>query len=472
MTQGKCAVILAAGEGKRMKSDIPKVMCEVLFKPMLGWVIDAAYASGISDICVVVGYENETVLNYIKDRYFSDNLNITFAIQNERLGTGHAVSMATDFLNQHKDDNVLILCGDAPFVDSTTIERSSNIHADGEYAATVLSANLADPTGYGRVVRVGNNVSAIVEHRDADEKTLKICEVNSGTYWFRCKELLDMLSLIKNNNSQKEYYLTDAISILIGQNKNVGSYLCRSSDTTLGANDRRTVQRLNEIARNNIIDNLLDDGVEIICRDGIIISPDVKVGAGTVILPGTILRGSTAIGRGCTIGPNSMLSDCIVGDNTVFNASQGTQSTIGSNVRFGPFSQLRAGCSIADGAKIGDFVEVKNSVIGEKTSIAHLTYIGDSDVGDEVNFGCGVVTVNYDGVKKSRTIIGNNAFIGCNTNLIAPVAVGNNAYTAAGTTITDDVPDGALAIGRVRQQNKEVWGSKKLSGKKKKKKKS
>ncbi len=469
MTRGRCAVVLAAGEGTRMKSALPKVMCEVLFKPMLTWVVDSVISTGIRDICIVVGYENKVVEEYLREYYYSDNINLTFVVQGQRLGTGHAVSMATDFLHQHIDDDVLILCGDAPFIDANTIEKSSEAHINGSYTATVLSAELDDPTGYGRIVRDGDELSAIVEQRDADSDTLKIREVNSGSYWFGVSSLLNTLGNIKNQNSQNEYYLTDVVPILLSKGRKVGSYICESGDIVLGANDRRSLQNLNEIARNRIIDKLLDDGVEIICRDGIIISPDVKVGAGTVILPGTILRGATAVGRGCTIGPNTMLQDCIIGDNTVFNASQGTQSTVGSNVKFGPFSQLRAGCSIADGAKIGDFVEIKNSTVGEKTSVAHLTYIGDSDVGDNVNFGCGVVTVNYDGVKKFRTVIGNNSFIGCNTNLIAPVKVGDNAYTAAGTTVTEDVPDGALAIGRMRQQNKDVWATKKLAAKKKKK---
>ena len=450
-----CCLILAAGDGTRMKSNRPKVLSRVLFKPMLHWVVDAAQGAEVHDLCVVTGCQHEMVETYLAGL----NGNFETALQEERRGTGHAVMMARDFLNRHKNAHVLILCGDAPFVDTETIRSAREFHLDGGNAVTVISAALEEPKGYGRIVRrnADGSVEKIVEEKDASEEIRRIKEVNSGAYWFRVSDLLGVLDLLKTNNEQGEYYLTDAVALLIGQGKNAGAYVAENTDAVLGANSCAQLQRLNEKARLNRLNQLMEEGVEIPCMDGVIVGPDVTVKNSTLLLPGTILRGKTAIGSGCELGPNTMISDSTVGDAVVLNNVQCYQSVVEDGVTVGPFVHIRPNSTLKRGVKIGDFVEVKNSEVGEGTKIPHLTYVGDSDVGKGVNFGCGCVTVNYDGVHKDRCKVGDNAFIGCNTNLIAPVEVGDYAYTAAGSTITQEVPPAALAIARAPQVNKENW---------------
>ena len=450
-----CCVILAAGDGKRMKSDRPKVLSPVLFKPMLHWVIDAARETGLSDMCVVTGYQHELIETYLEklDGEFET------AVQAERRGTGHAVMTAQEYLKRHSGGNVLILCGDAPFVDSATIQNAFELHRDGGNAVTVISSEIDDPAGYGRIVRSSSDrsVKAIIEEKDADEKTRGIHEVNSGAYWFRTDDLLAVLGLITINNEQEEYYLTEAVSLLIGQGKPVNAYVTENRDTVLGANSCAQLHKLGDRARMARLYALLEEGVEMPCLDGIIVGPDVTVQSGTVLLPGTILRGNTTIGSGCVLGPNTIVENSTVGDRVALNSVQCYQSIVEDEVTVGPFVHIRPNSTLKKGVKIGDFVEVKNSVVGVGTKVPHLTYVGDSDVGAGVNFGCGCVTVNYDGVNKARCKVGDHAFIGCNTNLIAPVEVGNYAYTAAGSTITEAVPVDALAIARARQLNKEGW---------------
>ncbi len=445
-------VILAAGEGKRMHAKQSKVLCEVSGKPMLRWVIDAARAAGIKTICVVASGED------VKSA--ADGCEIRE--QKERLGTGHAVMCARDFLAEHPDGDTLVLCGDAPFIDRETIAAAHAVHAQAHSAVTVISAVVDDPKSYGRIIRKGDALSGIIEAADCDDSQAKIREINSGAYWFRTDALLQALSGLKNDNAQGEYYLTDAVALLLAAGERASCYTASSSDVVLGANRPADLLELNELANRRAIERHLANGVHFIARDGIVIGPDVEIAPGAIILPGCMLYGSTKVGAGAKIGPNSLLSNLTVGENTVFNASQGYDSVIGANAKIGPFVHIRPDSVIDDRVKIGDYVEVKNSHIGEGTSLAHLTYIGDSEVGKHCNFGCGVVVVNYDGEVKNRTTVGDFAFIGCNTNLVAPVQVGDGAYTAAGTTVTKDVPAGALAVGRARQTVIEGWAAKKL----------
>ena len=460
MNSETSAVILAAGKGTRMKSNLPKVLCRVLFKPMVCWVYDAVQAADIKNVCTVVGHGADQVKQVMGD-------SCEYALQNQQLGTGHAVAMAKDFIAKHGGD-VCVLCGDAPFMDRETLLSSLALHQSSGAAVTVISAKLDTPTGYGRIVREGDQLCAIVEEKEADDNTRKIKEVNSGAYWFDSEKLCQVLDKIKSNNAAGEYYLTDAISILRQQGEVCKAYLSANSDVILGANDRRTLMQLNQLANSRVIERLMDEGVEFVSTDGIVLSPDVQVGPDTTILPGTIAVGHVKIGSGCIIGPNSYLTDCQIGDNTIADNAKITSAKVGSGVRLGPFMQIRPGSIIADNAKIGNFTEIKNSTIGYKTSVAHLTYVGDSDVGDRVNFGCGTVTVNYDGVNKYRTTIENDCFIGCNTNLISPVTVHKGAYTAAGSTVTEDVPAGSLYIERGQPIVKDGWADKKLAQKRKK----
>ncbi|PWL71599.1 MAG: UDP-N-acetylglucosamine diphosphorylase/glucosamine-1-phosphate N-acetyltransferase [Clostridiales bacterium] len=453
------AVILAAGDGKRMMSKQPKVLCEVLFKPMLSWVLSACEASGVGEICVVAGYEHEQVEHYLNGAY-------PVVLQTERRGTGHAVMMAADFLKAHAGSNLLILCGDAPFMDAETLRGALAQHEGQGNSVTVITANLENPEGYGRIVRKGSGISGIVEQKDATDDQLRITEINSGAYWFKTDDLLSVLWNLKNDNAQGEFYLTDTISALLAAGKRAGAYCAANACVALGANDRKALLALNRLATERIIDKHLENGVGFVSTDGVMIGPDVTIEPGTVILPNTILKGRTAVGANCEIGPGCLLENARVGDETRLNYVQAYDCVIHSQVKMGPFVHIRPNSEIHSGVKIGDFVEVKNSVVGSHTAIAHLTYVGDSDVGSHVNFGCGVVTVNYDGVNKMRTTIGDHAFIGCNTNLVAPVKIGNTAYTGAGSTITKDVPDGALAVERADQVMIKDYAYRKLRNKK------
>ncbi len=451
-------VILAGGYGNRMKAAIPKPMLRVLDVPMLGWVIRACEKAGLSRICVVTGYKAQYIELYLGERYRT-------AYQAEQLGTGHAVMQAEKFIREFEDGNTLVLCGDAPFMDSETILQSLKQHTARENAVTVVTAELSDPKGYGRVLRSQSGIAAIVEEKDATDAQRAVKEVNSGAYWFRTKSLLELLGGLSQSNAQGEFYLTDTIGLAIERGMKASAYRTENTDVILGANTRKDLLHLNEVARQRILDQHMDNGVNFVCTDGVIIGNEVEIGAETTILPGTILKGKTKIGSKCTIGPNCLIENCTIGDQVMLNAVQAYDSVIEDAVKAGPFVHIRPNSHLKNGVKIGDFVEVKNSVVGEQTAIAHLTYVGDSDVGKKVNFGCGTVTVNYDGMTKNRCVIGDNCFIGCNTNLIAPVKLGKGAYTAAGTTVTKDVPEYALAVERADLKLKEGYSKKKLRSK-------
>ena len=450
-----CAVILAGGEGTRMHSKKPKVMAELLFKPMIDHVLSAATKAGVSEICVVTGYQAPLLEAHLEGRAHTVR-------QTERLGTGHAVMQAASYLRNNDFDNVLILNGDAPFMDSGTITEALAYHENRGFAQTVISAKIENPYGYGRIVRDFNgDFCAIVEEASADKETKKINEINSGAMWFKKDALLYLLSKITNENSKGEYYLTDTVGIAVSEKMRVGAYTAKNADAVLGANTRVQLAELNERLRRKILDRLMLQGVSIPCADGVIIDDDAEIGADTVILPGTIIKEGCVIGENCVIGPGSVLFQTKVGDECTLNQVQAEQATVGSYCNLGPFVHLRPNTVLGEHVHCGNFVEVKNSDVGDYTSVSHLTYVGDSDVGKGVNFGCGVVTVNFNGKTKNRCTICNDAFIGCNTNLIAPVRIGNRAYTAAGSTITEDVPDDALAIARDRQTIKAGWVIKK-----------
>lgn len=456
-----CAIILAAGEGTRMKSLKPKALGEVLFKPMLDWVISAARKAGINDICVVTGYGAEYIEEHVGD-------SVTTVRQPERKGTGHAVMQAMSFIKSHEGASVVILSGDAPFVDEETIIGAIGYHTSKHSDVTVISAVVSNPYGYGRIVRDKNgDIKAIIEEASADDKTKQIREVNSGAYCFDAAALAEALTKITPDNSKGEYYLTDAVSLILSSGGRAGAYNAGSEKTVLGANTRVQLGNLNEIARHEIMEKLMEQGVDIPCRDGVMIGPDCEIGIDTKILPGTIIKGNVTIGSGCVIGPDSYIENSEIGNGVSFANSRIRNAKILDNADIGPFVQIRPDSVIGDSVHLGNFVEVKNSNIDSGTKVSHLTYVGDSDVGKNVNFGCGVVTVNYTGKSKHRTTIKDNAFIGCNTNLVAPVTVGQNSYTAAGSTITQDVPDNSLGIARERQTNKEGWVKKKQPYKKK-----
>ena len=440
-------IILAGGAGKRMKSERPKVLAEVLCKPMLGWVLDAVKDFDFDGVAVVTGYKSELTDAYVASR----GENIITYLQKEQKGTGDAVKSAEEMIRAM--DYVCVLNGDAPFIDSKTIRASLEYHIKKEAQVTVITAQIPDPTGYGRIIRTNGEFTAIREQKDCSPEELKISEVNSGAYWFSAEKLLGMLPRLSTNNAAGEYYLTDCVELA---HKRV-AYTSANPKIVLGANTRKALYELNTIARKDIIEKHMDNGVSFVTLDGIVIGADVKIGCDTTVMPNTVILGNTVIGEGCMIGANCHIENCTIGNNVSFDNVQGYDSVVEDNVKIGPFAQLRPGSVIHKGVKIGNFVEIKNSEIGENTCAAHLTYVGDSDVGRGVNFGCGSITANYDGINKYRTKIGDHAFIGSNTNLIAPVEIGNNAATAAGSTVTKNVPENALFVERGTTRVKENW---------------
>lgn len=444
------AVILAAGEGKRMKSKKSKVVHKIFGKALIEWVCDAVKKAGIDESIVVVGHKSEQVIECMGDR-------VKYAEQKQQLGTGHAVMQAEEYFKD-KDGYVLILYGDTPLITPKTLKDAIDFHKNNDCSATVITAEVDDPTGYGRIIRDKNgDVLRIVEQKDANPEEAAVKEINSGMYCFTIKHLVKALKLLNNENNQGEYYITDTIGILVEMGHKVGALKLSDPREILGINDRVQLFEASEIIKERILERHMRSGVTIIDPASTYIDDGVEIGIDTVIYPGTILEGTTKIGEDCIIGPDSRLVSAVIGDGTEVNHSVILESSVGNNTHVGPFAYIRPGSRIGDNVKIGDFVEVKKSVIGDKTKVSHLTYIGDAEVGRNANIACGVVTVNYDGKKKHKTIIGDNAFVGCNVNLVAPVVVENDTYIAAGSTITNDVPQNSLAIARERQTIKEGW---------------
>lgn len=455
---GLYSIILAAGEGKRMKSNIAKPLQQAAGKALVEWVLDTAEETGSDENIVVIGHKAEDVKSYLGDR-------AKFAYQYEQLGTGHAVMQGIESLKD-VDGTVMVLYGDSPLIEAETLKRVREDHSKKMRAATVITAIADEPYGYGRIVRENGEIVRIVEQKDASEDEQKITEVNSGMYFFDIQKLKESLSKITNDNSQGEYYITDVIEIMLSEGEKVGAYIT-DLEQTMGVNDKLQLSQVGKILNRRKVEALMLAGVTIIDPDKVQVTTNVKVGRDTVLYPGTVLEGDTVIGENCVIGSNTSLNNCKVGDNTKILETVGIDSEIGSDTNVGPFAYLRPGTRVGSEVKIGDFVEVKNSTIDDGTKVAHLTYIGDADVGKRVNFGCGTVVVNYDGVNKHRTIIEDDCFIGCNTNLVSPVVVRHGAYTAAGSTITDEVPPESLAIARSKQVVKEQWTAKRKDSKKK-----
>ena len=450
----KYALILAAGQGKRIKSDLPKVLHKVCGKEMVKHVIDTVKKAGISDIDLIIGKGAELVKENTKDT------GVEYSIQTEQLGTGHAVKCAEKFL-ENKSGVVAVLCGDTPLIQQDTIEKLMTAHIENNNAATILTAMVDDPTGYGRIVRdENNNVLKIVEHKDCNEEELKIKEMNSAIYCFDIELLVDALGKIKNDNNQGEYYLTDVIGIFKTEGKTVGAVVT-DIEETIGVNSRVQLAEAEEILRKRINLKHMENGVTLVDPKTTYIGADVEIGKDTIVYPNNILEGKTIIGNNCVLYQNSRIKDSTIGDNVDIQSSVILESKIGDNTTVGPFAYIRPESAIGNNARIGDFVEIKKSSIGDGTKVSHLTYIGDAEVGSGCNFGCGTVVVNYDGKVKNKTIIGDNSFIGCNTNLVSPVKVGDNTYIAAGSTITNEVHEGDLAVARAKQRNIPGWFEKK-----------
>ena len=447
------SVILAAGMGTRMKSKMPKVLHKVCGKPLSKWVIDASKAAGADKVCAVVGHKAETVKEVLGDV-------CEFALQAEQKGTGHAVMQAIDVIKNSKGE-VVILNGDTPLITAETINKAIEYHKNNGNQATVITAILDDATGYGRIVRDNDgSVLKIVEQKDASKEEKKINEVNSGMYVFDAQSLVYALDKITPNNAQGEYYLTDTLEILLSAGKKIGGYAISDNDEIRGINDRVQLNEAEKIMQKRINEYHMRNGVTMRNPESVYIEDGVEIGNDTEICQNVSIKSGTKIGSDCVIGSGSMLDRAVIHDGVDVLSSVILESEVDEGTHVGPFAYIRPNCHVGKEVKVGDFVELKNSNIDDGTKISHLTYIGDSDVGKRVNFGCGTVTCNYDGKKKYRTTIGDDCFVGCNTNFVSPINVGDGVYIAAGSTITEDIPENSLSIARARQVNKEGWKDK------------
>ncbi len=414
------AIVLAAGKGTRMKSKKSKLVHQIYGKELVKRAVENARKADINEVIAVVGYQKEQVQAVLGDT-------VKYAVQEEMLGTGHAVMQAKKFL-EGKKGKVVILSGDVPILRPTTIKALIEKGTERKEYATLLTAIYDNPSGYGRIIRdEGGNVKAIVEDKDATEMQKEIKEINAGIYCFDIEELLKALEEITPNNAQGEYYLTDVIKIMNDKGLKTGAVIVEDNTEILGVNDKVQLELLTRVLRLRINTEHMRNGVTIEDINTTYIYDDVEIGPDTVIHPNTTIKSGVKIGEDCEIGPNAY---------------------------------IREGCELANKVKIGSFVEIKKAKIAEGTKVPHLSYMGDCEIGAKTNIGCGTITCNYDGFNKSKTIIGDNSFIGSNTNLVAPVTLGSNTFVAAGSTITDDVPDYALAIARQRQINKENWNKK------------
>jgi bifunctional UDP-N-acetylglucosamine pyrophosphorylase/glucosamine-1-phosphate N-acetyltransferase len=444
------AVVLAAGQGTRMKSKLYKVLHSVCGKPMVEHVVDHIQSLGAERIVTIVGHGAEMVQEQLGERS-------EYALQEEQLGTAHAVLQADAVLGS-LEGTTLVICGDTPLIRPETIQALLQHHQETNAKATILTGIPEDPTGYGRIIRnIEGHVERIVEQKDASKEQQLVKEINSGTYCFDNKSLFNALKLVKNDNVQGEYYLPDVIEILKQQGDIVSAYATADFEETLGVNDRVALSQAESIMRSRIVEKHMRNGVTIINPTNTYISADVVIGSDTVLQPGVMIEGSSEIGEDCMIGPNSHIVDSKIGDRTTIHSSVVTKSVVGTDTAVGPFAHIRPDSEIGNEAKIGNFVEIKKTKLGNQSKVSHLSYIGDAEVGERVNIGCGTITVNYDGKNKFLTTIEDDSFVGCNSNLVAPVTIGEGAYVAAGSTITKNVPAQALSIGRARQENKEGY---------------
>lgn len=441
------AIILAAGQGSRMKSKLYKVLHPVAGKPMVEHVVEQVELAGTDRVVTIVGFGAEKVKEYLGNRS-------EYALQEEQLGTGHAVLQAASLLKD-QEGVTLVICGDTPLLTSETLKDLFDYHQEKGAKATILTAFAEDPTGYGRVIRDELGiVEKIVEQKDATHEEASVQEINTGTYCFDNKMLFDALTKVGNKNSQGEYYLPDVIEIMKDNNQIVAAYRMKNFDEALGVNDRIALAEANRTMRERINYNHMKNGVTLIDPKGTYIDSDVQIGSDTIVEAGVILKGKTIIGEDCFIGTHSEINNCQIGDRVRVVSSNLEDSKMANDSNIGPYSHLRPNSTIGERVHLGNFVEVKNAVIDEDSKVGHLTYVGDADLGKNINVGCGTIFVNYDGKNKHRATVGDNVFIGCNANLVAPVSVEKNTYIAAGSTITSDVPEGSLAIARARQENK------------------
>lgn len=451
MNKGLAAVILAAGKGTRMKSALPKVLHPLCGEPMLYYPLTAARQSGFKQLKVVIGHQAEQV----KEAFPGED--ISWIEQTDQLGTGHALMCAADSLRGYSGP-LLLLCGDVPLLKPETIEQLQSYHSQHKAAVTVLTAQMPNPQGYGRVIRDGEQVLAIVEEKDANPEQRRVTEINTGTYLFDTGFVLSALKGLNKNNAQGEYYLTDIVAAAVAAGKTTRALCVDDPTEVMGINDRCQLAEAEVLMRWKINADLMFGGVSMIDPTTVYIDNGVELGIDTILHPNVHLRGKTSIGKNCIIETGVMIVDSQIADGVHLKAGSVIEaSQIGPACQIGPMAHLRPGNVLTGNNKIGNFVEMKKSVMGEKSQASHLTYIGDSEVGRNVNFGCGTITCNYDGVNKHKTIVEDDVFVGSDCQFIAPVTIGRNSLIAAGSTITKDVPANALALSRTDQKIVDGW---------------
>ncbi|SDE53580.1 bifunctional UDP-N-acetylglucosamine pyrophosphorylase / Glucosamine-1-phosphate N-acetyltransferase [Paenibacillus sp. UNCCL117] len=446
-------IVLAAGQGKRMKSKLYKVLHPVCGKPMVGHVVSSLASLNTSRTVVVVGHGAEAVQAYLGDK-------AEYALQEQQLGTGHAVLQAKELVGE-EEALTLVVCGDTPLISAETLQGMIELHQKRGAAATILTGIVDEPKGYGRIIRDQDGfVTKIVEEKDCTPEERQVKEINTGTYCFDNRKLFAALAQVKNDNAQNEYYITDVIGILNAGGERIDGYVLEDAAESIGVNDRVALSEAEQAMRRRINRQHMLAGVSIVDPENTYIEADVRIGADTVLRPGTVLRGRTTIGEDAVIGPQADILDSSIGSGVEVKYSVLQDAVVGDGSSVGPFAYLRPGADLGQNVKIGDFVEIKNAKLGDDTKVSHLSYIGDAQIGRNVNFGCGAITVNYDGFNKQLTEVEDDAFVGSNVNLIAPVKVGKGAYIVAGSTITHNVEPGDLAIARERQVNKPGYADK------------
>ena len=442
-------LILAAGKGTRMKSELPKVIHEVNGIPMISKIIKVLEILKPEENILILGHKKEEVLKVVGE-------NADYVVQTEQLGTGHAVLQAKDKLKDY-DGDVMILCGDTPLLREETLKELYKFHKDTDSVTTILTSIYDNPFGYGRIVKENGLVKAIVEEKEADAEIKKIKEVNAGVYCFKGRELFEALSKITNNNEKGEYYLTDVIGIQDGEGKQVQSYVLSDNIEILGVNSKVELAQASKVLRDRKNIELMEKGAILIDPATVYIEEDVEIGRDTIIYPGAVLQGKTVIGENCQILGASRIVDSILRNNIKVESSVIEDSILENGVTIGPFAHLRPKSHLKEKVHIGNFVEVKKSVLEKGVKAGHLTYLGDAQIGEDTNIGAGTITCNYDGKNKFKTIVGKNSFIGSDSMLVAPVIIGENALVGAGSVITKDVPDNSLAVSRSKQIIKNDW---------------
>ncbi len=430
--ENEAAIVLAAGQGTRMKSKTAKVLHPIAGQPMVAHVVNSVRGAGLGRVYVVVGHQGESVRQVVNAS--------ECVTQSQQLGTGHAVDQCRSHLEGFSGP-VLVTYGDTPLFRPETFRKVLDFHRDQQAVAVVITAEVTDPTGYGRIMRQGAKVQRIIEHKDASEAELAIREINTGTYCFDSELLFRYLTAVTPDNAQGEYYLPDVLPLMVADGYPVLPFLLSDASEAAGINDRVQLADAEAVMQRRTAEHWMREGVTIVDPSSVYIEADCRIGMDTVIQPGTCIYAGTEIGTDCSIGPHAVLEGACVGNRC----------------SIGPFAYLRPGTRVGSDCRIGDFVELKNSVVGVNTKIPHHSYIGDADIGSGVNIGCGTITCNYDGQTKHRTVIEDDVFVGSNTSLVAPIRLGRRAYVGAGSTLTDDVPAAALALGRARQVNKKQW---------------